>query len=498
MFGTHRLAASGGTAARRRRPRGLAVASALLGATAILLSGSGGATLAQSAEPSATPAPTPISGGVASVAPGVTLIRWFCCIGTGDDPTQVAVERQVVDAFNASHSDIQISFEGVPYLGANDALATEIASGNPPDIVGPVGIGGGNGFADQWLDLGPLIAKTGYDLSQFQQGAVDFYKIGDHQLGLPFAIYPSELWFKRSMFDEIGLAYPPQKYGEKYTMPDGSVVDWNYDTVRKLALLLTVDRNGKDATDAAFDPTQITQYGFEPQRDDLRGLAASWAAGSLVAPDGKTVQIPPAWEAAWKYLYNGIWTDHTIMTSQVFQTPEMGGGNSNPFCSGKVAMHVDFLWSSYCLDTAGDDWDVAAVPSYDGQTTAAFNADTFRILKGTQHPDQAFVALTYLLGDAAKQLTQLYGGLSARPDLQASYFTDLDATFKLTQPPDWQVALDGVPLADNPNFESAIPHYLESVSILNKYQTKWTSTPGLDMDKEIALLKSELQAAWDK
>ena len=109
----------------------------------------------------------------------------------------------------------------MPYAGANDALATEIASGNPPDIVGPVGIGGANAFPGQWLDLAPLIAKTDYDLSQFPQDAVDIYKIGDGQVGIPFAIYPSVLFYAKSLFDEIGLAEPPHKYGDKYTMPDG-------------------------------------------------------------------------------------------------------------------------------------------------------------------------------------------------------------------------------------------------------------------------------------
>ena len=44
---------------------------------------------------------------------------------------------------------------------------------------------------------------------------------------------------------------------------------------------LTVDTNGKDATEAGFDPTSIEQWGFEPQRDDLRQVGAyleAWAA----------------------------------------------------------------------------------------------------------------------------------------------------------------------------------------------------------------------------
>ena len=29
-------------------------------------------------------------------------IRWFCCLGAGDDPAQVEAEQAVVDAFNES------------------------------------------------------------------------------------------------------------------------------------------------------------------------------------------------------------------------------------------------------------------------------------------------------------------------------------------------------------------------------------------------------------
>ena len=29
-------------------------------------------------------------------------------------------------------------------------------------------------------------------------------------------------------------------------------------------------------------------------------------------------------------------------------------------------MAINFLWSTYCLGDAGDDWDLAAVPSHEG------------------------------------------------------------------------------------------------------------------------------------
>src|SRR5215212_8941029 len=368
------------------------------------------------ASPSATPVPTPVVVEPDNVPEGATVIRWYCCLGGGDAPEQVDVERQVIEDWNSTHEDIKIAGEFVLYAQAYDTLTSEIAGGNPPDVIGPVGYGGANAFPDRWLDLAPLIESTNYDLSQFVNEQVDFFKVGDTQVGIPFAIYPSELYYQRGMFDEIGLAEPPHKYGEKYKVQgelataafgvaEGTEVEWDYDAVRTLAKLLTVDAAGNDATQSAFDPTTITQYGFEPQRDDMRGLGAFFGPGQLAGgADGKTAQIPDPWAAAWKYYYEGIWTDHTIVEGPKYESTDWNP-DGVPFCNGQVAMAVNWLWSTYCLSAAGDDWDIAAVPAYAGTQTAAFNADTFRIWKDTAHPDEAFQVLTYLLGDASEDLT---------------------------------------------------------------------------------------------
>jgi multiple sugar transport system substrate-binding protein len=352
--------------------------------------------------------------------------------------------------------------------------------------------------------LTPLITRYNYDLTQFGQGAVDFFKVpGEGQTGIPFAIYPSELYYEPAMFDEIGLKYPPHQYGQQYTMPDGTVVDWNYDTVRRIAMMLTVDKNNKDATQAGFDPNAIVQYGFEPQRDDLRGLAAYFGAGKLLADDGKTVQIPDAWTYGWKWWYAGMWTDHFIETGPVFNSSAFNAGGYT-FNSGKVAMQENFLWNVCCVTDAGRHWDLGTIPSNNGKVTATFNADTFRILKATKHPDEAFQVLQYLLGDASKTLLNSYSGFPARTADQGGFFTQLeqqkDKAGKPIYPPnvDWQVAVDGIQYADNPNFEAYMPAYNQSLDILNKYSTRWQATPGLNMDTEIANLTAELQTAWNK
>ena len=449
------------------------------------------ASAAASGEASA--APSAITAG-STGQPGDVNIVWFCCLGTGDAPEQVTVEEQVAEAFNQANPGIHLSFQAYPYTGARDALSVQIGSGNGPDIVGPIGIGGANAFHGQWLDLQPLIDKNSFDMSQFPTSTVSLYNVGgEGQVGIPYAVYPSVLFYKASLFKEAGLAEPPHQWNSTYTMPDGTKVPWDYDTVRKIALLLTVDKNGKDATEAGFDPENIVQWGFEPQRDDLRQTGAYWKAGSFVASDGTTVQMPDAWVAAWHYFYDGIWKDRIMVTGPQFLNTDFNP-NGYPFFTGKVAMSENYLWSLYGISDAGDDWNMAATPSYQGQTTAAFNADTFRILKGSKHPDEAFKVLTYLL--ANQDLLKLYGGMPAVESKQDAFLQGLQADY--TQTIDWNVAKQGIQFADVPNFESYTPAYNQTLNLINTFGTKWQATPGLDLDKEIADMKTQMQAIWDQ
>lgn len=454
----------------------------LLPVVALVLAACGGAGPTPTGGPPETPTGEPVT------------IRWFCCLGAGDDPAQVPTEEEVVEEFNATHDNIELVLEIVDYEQAYDVMATEVAGANPPDIVGPVGVSGAEAFHGQWLDLTDLIAQNNYDTSQFTQGSVEFYNIGgEGQIGLPFAIYPSMLFYHRDMFAEAGLDEPPHQYGEPY-MLDGQEVDWDMDTLAEVARRLTVDVNGNDATSPDFDPENVVQWGYEPQYQDFRAVGSYFGSGSLVAEDGTTAQIPDPWADAWSWLYELTWTDKAVMNEAQVNAPEQGNGNA--FNSGKVATALTHLWYTCCIGDAGDDWDIAAVPSYQGTATSNFNADTFRIWADTQHPAEAFEVLTYLIGEASPELLQVYGGMPAIEASQEAFFAGLDETY--AQGVDWQVAIDSVQYADNPSFEGWVPSYQEAFDAIIVFGTKLRSTEGLDVDAEIDSFRQELQTIFDR
>ena len=105
---------------------------------------------AATAAPSLTPTLTPYP--LATAEAGRVQVRWYIGLGTGTDPAQLAVEQSVVDDFNASQGKIQLVMEVVPSASAQRTLATEIASGAGPDIVGPVGWAASNAFYGDWAD----------------------------------------------------------------------------------------------------------------------------------------------------------------------------------------------------------------------------------------------------------------------------------------------------------------------------------------------------------
>jgi multiple sugar transport system substrate-binding protein len=416
-------------------------------------------------------------------------ITWFIGLGTGSQPDQLEAQQAVVDAFNASQSAIVLETIVVNNTGTApvDALQTLIASGDVPDIIGPVGVSGSNAFEGQYLDLQPLIDETGYDLSDFDPAQVEFWHDPEEGLlGVPFGVYPSFIYYNRDLFDEAGLAYPPHKWGENYA--DGR--PWDIETLQDIAMQLTVDANGEDATSPDFDPNSVEQWGWYQQWTDARGQATLFGADSFLGEDGESAVIPENWRAFYKWYYDGIWKFHFIPNAAQAASDVLNSGNVFP--TGRVAMDYVHLWY---MASAGDvNWDIAAAPSYNGTITAKLHADTFRIMKDSDNPAEAFQVITYLIGEGAPALLNVYGAMPARISLQDSYFEQLNSVY--TQGVDWQVAIDALAYPDNPNHESWMPNFVQANDRIQAWTTLYPGTENLDIDAELATLQSDLDSIF--
>jgi multiple sugar transport system substrate-binding protein len=426
-------------------------------------------------------------------------VTWFVGLGTGTSDQQIEAQNQVVEEFNATHDDIELVINiAASFETGRDALSTMIAAGTPPDIVGPVGVGGSNAFSDQWLDLRPLVEATGYDLSVYDPALLSLYETPDGGLvGIPFAVFPSITYYNRDLFDEAGLNYPPQEFDAPYIMPDGTEVEWNYDTVAEIAKILTVDANGNDATMEEFDPENIVQFGLRFQWAGLRLLWTNFQPEDWYDEESNTITIPESWRTATEWVHNAVWNEYFIPNTTYGASELLG--NDNAFNSGNLAMAIVPLWYTCCLgDSVGNfEWDIAVVPkSLDGEYHVAIDADTFRITKGSANPEAAFTVLSYLLNEAVPTLAPVYGAFPARPEYQDDWVEGQNERYPFDV--NWQVAIDSLAYA-NPielHHESDHPNWQKGADRVAAFNTLLFGDTGaeIDVNAELDTLEADLNA----
>ena len=433
-----------------------------------------------------------------SAALAQTDVRWFVGLGAGSDEPLFAAQREIVDAFNDSQDDINLILDINDSEFAIDTLATQVAAGNPPDIVGPMGIKGRAAFEGAWLDLSELIEANDYDLSDFDPALVDFYDVeGQGQLGIPFAVFPSFLAYNKDLFDEAGLAYPPSAYGEPYINADGEEQEWNTETVEELAKLLTVDANGIDASMEEFDIDNVVQWGYGVPFTDIRGvLTADYGAGNFIDEEGNAA-MPENWRAGLQDYHDAMWVDG-FTPNAAYSQSDLLNGDGNFLGSGNVAMANSHLWYvACCIGDLEADWDAAPVAANsDGDIVAKLHGDTFSILESSSNQEAAFEALSYLLSpEISGQLANIYGGMPARLSLQDAYFATFAENFEGEK--NWDVVAAGLSYPDSPNHEDYLPSYSESVARYVQFTEVLTQNADADLDAEIDSLLADLQAIYD-
>lgn len=421
-------------------------------------------------------------------------VYWYIGLGAGAQPAQIEAEKVFIEKYNKSQTEIQLIPIIVDNNYARDNLIAQIAAGNSPDIVGPVGTKGRGFFPGAFMDLTPMVEKFKYDLSDVDPKFLEFYKDEGTLVGLPFAIFPSFLWVNKTLLEEAGLDMLPQKFGDKYTI-DGKEYEWNFDTLKLVAMKLTVDAKGNDATSPDFDPTNIVQWGFDWEWTDARGIATSFGAGIPVA-DGKAV-LPAGWGEAWQWYYEGMWKEHFIPTQANIDSDLIKG---NEFGSGKVAIVHCHMWFTCCtVPETNNNIDIAVVPAYNGVYTAKMHGDTFSILKDSKNPEAAFKVLTYMLGEGSADLYSLYGGMPARASQQADFFAGLDKTFeKNSGKINWQVAVDSMPYVDAPNHEAGLPNFAKADDAIAKFTSDMRSNDKLDITARIGQLITDLDTIYQE
>jgi multiple sugar transport system substrate-binding protein len=338
------------------------------------------------------------------------------------------------------------------------------------------------------------------------------YQTDEGTVSLPFAVYPSAIFYNTKLFSEAGLNPLPARYGDQYTMPDGTKVDWNWDALTQIAKMLTIDSTGKTALDAGFDATKAVQYGFTFGYESHPNYWGAFMSngGQLLVPDGSkgsyAAQIPDGWKKAWAWVYAGMWGAQSyIPTGAVSNSAEFDNGNA--FASGKIGMLDNPSWYLCCLadlTKAGGEFDFGAMPiGFDGKVAGRVDADAFRIWKGSKHPAEAFTVLAYLIDTGIQKLVvgtpdvpPAYGAIPSQTSLRGPWLTAEKATFPFVK--NWQTLVAGLNYPDVPSAEGYMPNINEAWTRVQTFGNLLATTRGINLANQEAVLKSDLGVIFNK
>ena len=255
-----------------------------------------------------------------------------------------------------------------------------------------------------------------------------------------------------------------------------------------------MNREGDQAGSADFNPEDVRQFGYINQWNEaIREGLVPFGPYTLLKDSGE-IELSAEWRAGIHWTYNAMWT-HRFYPHQDDQFSDLFA-QANTFRSGHVAMAQAAQSFTCCMGEAGFEWDIAVMPSFEGQTTSKLHSDGFRIFADSQYPDATTQFLHWLLTTGYQDLLFAYGGVPAQPAHVDFMLEELDDFYPYNI--NWQVMLDSLDHADSPHHQTYIPNYDEALLAETLFWSLLETDPGLNLDREIDAFEAHLQLIIDE
>ncbi len=401
---------------------------------------------------SATAASVSATTSAASVAGKTTVTYWFW-----GDPTYLAPEQRVAQAFEQANPSIHIELTLLPYGDLENKLTATFASGAPPDTHHlDMPLVQSYGKRDVLVDLNPYLSRDPvintafYQSSAYSKIALDIMSYQGHAIGLPNSAAPNLYYYNGDMYRANGLQTPYELWKAN---------GWTWDAF----------------TNAAAHIAKKTGTTWAPAGASM-GLARLWmnSAGGKEFDDIKAPKQclygDPASVEALSELHDLMYKDHIM---PVNFSKEVGSDDTTAFAAGKVAMMP--RWTSGILTynkITSFKWGMVPYPKY------TVNAHDFAtsgdaIAKVSKVQDAAWAWVKYGVGPEGSAVSAADGtNVYFHPDAQ-----------KIAQQ-----ALQKIPSLETPN---------AVVEIMADGPGSFIRLLSVNQDKINGLISPELSKIWN-
>jgi multiple sugar transport system substrate-binding protein len=283
--------------------------------------------------------------------------------------------QQMLAQFNAAHPGIRVFYTPDPE-NKEEKMVADMAAGTAPDV-----LSGCCDFFPAWANAGYLLDLRPYVEADLEKESIADWSPAQYQalftqdglqFGLPQYHGGLALYYNKDLFDAVFVDYPAR--------------DWTYADYLAAMKKLTA-RQGERTVhwgsmfDVSWDRIQVHVNGWD---------------GHYVNPDDPRrceMSAPPALEAM-EWLRARMWDDRVMASSLDVQKLS----TRQAFIQEKIAMVEDGSWAlKDILENASFRVGVAPFPAGPSRRVTLATTDGFGIYAGTEHPDEAWELLKFLV-----------------------------------------------------------------------------------------------------
>ncbi|WP_408610551.1 ABC transporter substrate-binding protein [Blautia liquoris] len=287
---------------------------------------------------------------------GKTKLR-FASWDVADD---IDLQQGVVDEFNKTHDDIEVSLEA--YGSDFDTkISAGMGSGDTPDVMYMWN------YPAYYEGLEPLdsyIEKEGEDYKKdFYDTLWDYNSMNEQIYGIPVGFTTHALFYNKDLFQEAGIDEPTD--------------DWTWEDLQT-------------AAKAISEKTDAKGFSFQMKPDPYDYEMYLWSNGSAYC--GKDGQMD-----------GYINSDESKEVFQMFQGMEKEGyavatekSGTDEFRSGQSAMYVYGSWSINSLKEDGMNYGITKIPSFGKQPSVSIlSSSGIAMSKDSKNKDAAWEFMKY-------------------------------------------------------------------------------------------------------
>ncbi|MFD8640127.1 ABC transporter substrate-binding protein [Streptomyces zaomyceticus] len=315
------------------------------------------------------------------------------CGGSGDDtankpsgPVTITFwgwakgSKDVVDAFNASHTDIQVKFEEIPSgtAGGYAKISNAVKAGNAPDLVSieysslPEFVSSG-----ALQDIGGEFTEA--DRAKLLPQTVELTTLGGKSWAVPFDAAPQAFFYRKDLFAKYKVQVPT-----------------TWDEFRKAAeQVKKADAKARIGTFFPDDPTTFEAMAWQAGAQWFKAENDTW---KIDTTDAATTRVTDYWQGL---------LDAGLVHKNASFSPEWTGSLKN----GTTIGYLGASWGAGVLKGTlpeqNGKWAVAPMPSWDGKPASGMLGGTsFAVTKDS---GQKAAAVTF-----AEWMSTTEDGVKAR------------------------------------------------------------------------------------